>query len=245
MNRRENILNELKELNSSLPFESGPNPYKVPEGYFEGLADAVLAKIKGENAVSASEEITQLSPLLAGLSRKMPYGVPAGFFETTDLSSVTQEERLPEILARLNKTMPFEVPAGYFETLPEIMLGRVAKPQAKVVSMSKRWMRYAAAAVITGIIAVSGFLYFNSKPTTVSVDSPEWVAKQLKDVETKELEQFIEQTDETIAQNKPKQKTNNNNPVDAESLLKDVSNEELRSFLEEVPAEDEELILLN
>ena len=244
MNRRDNILNELKELNSSLPVETGFNPYTVPSGYFEGLADTVLAKIKGEETFSASEEIAQLSPLLAGLSRKMPYDVPAGFFDVPNLSSITGEEKLPEVLARLDKTMPFEVPAGYFETLPEILLGRVAKPQARVVSMHSRWMRMAAAAVIAGVIAVFGFVYSNSKPAAVSVDSPEWVAKQLKDVETKELEQFIEQTDISIAQNKPKQKATNN-AEDAESLLKDVSNEELKSFLEEVPVEDEELILLN
>jgi hypothetical protein len=243
MNPRENILNELREFNSSLPSETAPNPYAVPQGYFEGLADAVLAKIKGENPVSSSDEIAELSPLLAGLSRKIPYAVPAGFFESTDLSSVTEEERLPEILARLDKTMPFEVPAGYFETLPEIVLGRVATPKARVVSMSRRWMRYAAAAVITGVIAISGWVYFNNKPASVSVDNPEWVATKLKDVETKELEQFIEQTDVTIAQNKPKTKTTNT--TEAESLLKDVSNEELSSFLDEVPVEDEEVILLN
>lgn len=244
MNPRENILNELKDLNSSLPSETAPNPYIVPQGYFEGLADAVLAKIKGENAVSALEEIAQLSPLLAGLSRKMPYDVPAGFFDATDLSGVAEEERLPEVLARLDKTMPFEVPPGYFETLPGMMLHRVAKPQDKVVSMGKRWMRIAAAAVVAGLIAVSGFIYFNNKPATVSVDHPGWVATKLKDVETKDLEQFIEQANVSIAQNKPKTKPVSTT-ADAESLLKDVSNEELGSFLEEVPVEDEEIILLN
>jgi len=238
MNSRIPIINELKELNSNLPSESSPNPYAVPAGYFEGLADAVLAKIKGESAAS---EIAELSPFLAGLSRKMPYEVPAGFFGATDLSSITKEEELPQILKEL-RTMPYHVPQGYFESFPEMMLARIAQPKAKVVSM-KRWMRIAAAAVIATVIAVSGYIYFTT-PNDISVDNPEWMAKSLKDVDTKELQEFIQQTDVTIAQT-PKPKLAPAKKLEVKSLLNDVSTEELESFLEDVPVEDEEMILLN
>ena len=52
MSDRNTIQDELNELNSGLNPASGYNPYSVPEGYFEGLASAVLAKIKGEVPVS-------------------------------------------------------------------------------------------------------------------------------------------------------------------------------------------------
>ena len=243
MNPRQPILNELLQLQSTLPAEAVVNPYGVPEGYFDNLAEALLKKLKQEH--SAQDEIASLSPLLARLSRSMPYEVPAGFFENS--APVVEEAALPQVLLQAGKAMPYQVPSGYFEQLPEILLGRVEQPKAKVVSMSRRWMRVAAAAVIAGAIAISGFLYFNSRPgTAVSVDSPQWVAKKLKDVETKELEQFIEVADVAIAQNKPKSKpVATNTALDAKSLLKDVSNEDLRSFLDEVPVDDEEIILLN
>ena len=82
MNSRNTISAELKALDSQLSPGVNTNPYSVPDGYFEGLADRILARIKSDD-VSAEEEINSLSPLLAGLSRKMPFEVPADYFEET------------------------------------------------------------------------------------------------------------------------------------------------------------------
>src|SRR3569833_1214519 len=108
MPNRINILNELKELGSvlaSLPpipaFEALPaamlelatasdlpserlqlarnNPYNVPQGYFEELAERMLAMVKATDA-GAHEEITLLSPLLSGMDRKLPFSTPEGYF---------------------------------------------------------------------------------------------------------------------------------------------------------------------
>lgn len=241
MNNRNDILNELKDLNSSLPALNPPYPYTVPDGYFEELAASVLAKINGEQIVSASEELQNISPLLAGFSRKMPYSLPQNYFESANLSFITQEEELPVNLASLDRTMPFEIPFSYFETLPQVILSKVTKPKAKVISISKRWMRVAVAAMITGMIALSGYLYFNNN-NSISVDNPQWVAKTLKNVETKELDEFIQMTDVSVAKNIASPQAN---AAEVKALLQDVSNEELETFLEELPAEDEEIILLN
>ena len=65
--------------------------FSVPEGYFEGFAGSVMAKIKNSSAESAGDEISRLSPFLAGLPRSMPYSVPVNFFQSAinDLSYVT------------------------------------------------------------------------------------------------------------------------------------------------------------
>ena len=44
-------------------------PYSVPLGYFEGLAEQVLTRIRQEEA---KEELGTLSPLLQQLSKKQP-----------------------------------------------------------------------------------------------------------------------------------------------------------------------------
>src|SRR5215213_6950299 len=100
MNSRNNIKDELKELNSQLPLEKGPEVYSVPQGYFDRFAGLMLQKIRAEQAVSALEEIASLSPLLAGLSKKMPFAVPEGYFSQNieDVPILVNEEVLPDFL---------------------------------------------------------------------------------------------------------------------------------------------------
>jgi len=147
MNNRITIQEELKALNIELPMEKGSEIYSVPQGYFEGFAAFVLQRIKAQEAVSASEEISALSPLLAGLSKKMPFSVPEGYFSknTEALSGLVNEEVLPEVLQNA-KEMLYAVPTGYFENFPNIILKKVNPKQAKIISINsaRRWMRYAA-----------------------------------------------------------------------------------------------------
>ncbi len=47
---------------------SKENPYSVPAGYFDGLAENVLDSIRNStDHLSAKEELASLSPLLSGL----------------------------------------------------------------------------------------------------------------------------------------------------------------------------------
>src|SRR5215813_1320631 len=98
MESRINILNELQEISPEVarisflnPYKvpagyfeelaeqilwkakAGVNPYKVPDGYFEGLAEAVLKRVKAEGADTAGEELEILSPLLSKIGKKSPY----------------------------------------------------------------------------------------------------------------------------------------------------------------------------
>jgi hypothetical protein len=231
------IQNELTELNSSLSSGKLPEVYTVPEGYFESFAQTVLQKIKSSNT-SASEELETLSPLLAGLSRKMPYSVPEGYFNeiNTQLPGITLEESLPEILISAGKSMPYKVPVGYFEELPATVLNNVrpARTSAKVISIGLRWMKYAAAAIIAGVMVVSSIFYFgNRNDGTPSVQSEQWIASQLKNVSIEELEAFINTADissKTLAQN-------SSNNAEVRSLLNDVPDSELEKFLKDVPLE--------
>src|SRR5438270_8274638 len=105
-----NIKDELRDLNSQLP--DNQVPYSIPEGYFEGLAGAVLAKIKGDQGESASDEIGQLSPLLASISRNMPYSFPDNYFQTVDeeIPVLIAEEKESAVLSFIGKTMPYVLP---------------------------------------------------------------------------------------------------------------------------------------
>jgi hypothetical protein len=235
MNSRNNIHDELNELNSGLNSNSN-NPYFVPEGYFEGLAASVLAKIKGESPASAMEELVQLSPFLADISKKMPYAVPEDFFQSNieGLKAFTSESEESLVLSFIDKEMPYEVPVGYFANVPEQVLEKVSGRQdAKVVPMGRRkWMRLAVAAAVAGIMVVSGIFYFNNRGGSSVTSDP---AMAVKKASTKELNDFINAT--AVTDDKS-QVTVNNSPK-AAKIFADVSDKELNDFLDQMPTDDE------
>lgn len=57
-------------------------PFQVPEGYFNNLSGSILSKIKSQQELSTADELKELSPLLASISRANVYTVPAGYFES-------------------------------------------------------------------------------------------------------------------------------------------------------------------
>lgn len=246
MSSRKHIQSELQDLNSSLPFDMKEPVFDVPQGYFENFASGVLAKIKGELSVLPSSELESLSPLLAGLSRKMPYSVPDGYFSGTDevLQALVRDEPLPDVLLQAGKQMPYEVPTGYFEQVPEAVIARIEKPKAKVVPLfGRQWVRYAAAAIITGFVVLGGLMYLqqdNQSANGVSEPSS-WVAKTLKNVSNQELDEFLNSAvvngTETARQTSEK--------PEARKLLQDVSTSELDAFLSQVPTANDDFTLIN
>jgi hypothetical protein len=188
------------------------NPFSAPEGYFDTLAENILDRVKqNDNLIPAAEEIAAISPLLSGISKQMPYPVPAGYFEN-NFSSINKEP-------------------------------------AKVVAFNftrKNWFRYAAAAIVIGIISISGFLYFNQSSKIDPSKNPEaWVKNNTKKITTDELESFIELSNiETAALQPSIQKPVNSGEM--EDLMEDVPDTDIQKFLNETSGVDgENDILLN
>ena len=232
MSTNHQIQQELRELDSSLQANLGL-PFMVPPGYFEGFAERMLAKVRGGS--EAAEELSALSPFLASLPKSMPYAVPDQYFRSSmeSLPAFTEEEGSP-VLSAIGKELPYTVPMGYFENLPDAILDKAGLKGAKVVRMNttKKWMRMAVAAMVVGIIAISGILYMNNRQD-IAVDNPQWVAKQLKNVSDSELDRFLKST--------PAGTASKSTAVgeEVEEFLDEVSDTELETFLAQVPSEDE------
>jgi hypothetical protein len=250
MTQRDNILQELRELQSSLVNAPVQNIYHVPGGYFEGLADQVLNRIKALEAENAAEELGYLSPLLNSLSKETPFTVPAGFFEglaetviesiKNDLQTPAEElEKLSPLLSGLKKEMPFSVPQGYFERLTKTVNIESAKPVTKVVSITaQKWFLYAAAAVVIGFVAITGFLLLN-RNEPANTDPEAIVNKMMKKVSTEEIEEFTELADDgalaVIGTKNDEIKEVN----DIKELIKDIPDEEIQQFLEDTQADEQ------
>jgi len=245
MTQKDNILQELNELQSSLANAGFQNVYQVPGEYFDTLADQVLNRIKALETENASEELSYLSPLLKSVSKKMPYSVPANFFNISDErimqivngenNGLTAHEELMELsplLSGIKKEMLYSVPAGYFENIGSAVKTETAKT-AKVISMTgHNWFRYAAAAVVIGIVAVSGFFLFIKKDKIdPKTQSAEWVKKNLKKVSTNEIDSFVQLTTPLLAN--AETKNDSKDKMDVQELMKDISDKDIQQFLDD------------
>lgn len=240
MNSRIEIHRELEQLNSSLPLNAKMPVFDLPQGYFENFASAVLAIVKGNTAESASEELAALSPLLAGLPRQTPFAIPENYFHENLVPPVTAAEELPAWMHQA-RTMPHAVPAGYFDNFSAAVLQQVApkKEQGRVVSMfSRNWVRYAAAAVVTGAIVLGGFLFSGNNGPSLSSQPEAWLENKLRNVSSEELDDFIEVVE--IAGTETALQKGASRP-EVRRMLKDVPVSELDAFLDQLPADTEQL----
>lgn len=103
-----------------------------------------------------AEELSAWNSPLAGMSRKMPYQVPEGYFETLSdhILSLRAVENglLPQAVS-----MPFSVPENYFEKNPDIIMNRIEAdmlaglPKANPFAMPEHYFDTLSANVMAAI----------------------------------------------------------------------------------------------
>lgn len=169
MNLSDEIMNELKETCPVLARHARINVFSTPAGYFNELADRILTY----TLLNTDEDIN--------FGKAETMRVPDGYFESLSSNILAkiksqsqreetgrESEELSPLLFSLKDTNVFSVPDNYFESLSDNLLNKLNlnKKPAKVVSMNRMrsFWRYAAAAVVTGAIAVSSLQIFNSSP---------------------------------------------------------------------------------
>ena len=210
----------LEELNKVSPLLAGlekKNVFSVPEGYFDMLTISILKNINTEAQI---ETLT----------------VPEGYFENLSTNilnkikslneSPAQELRaLSPMLYSIQNENVFEVPAGYFRNLENDILDKIiTRPQTKVVELKKRdsiW-RYAAAAVVTGVIGLSSLMMFNSRQSVISHENDASVSSTIKTTQQFKNE-IATLSDEEII----KYLETTGTDVDNETLAKSVDESEL------------------
>lgn len=236
MTQRDNILQELKEIGSTLENGTPLNVFAVPAGYFEIFADQVMSRIN--------------HPLSNDALKKNPYPVPDNYFngleerlmqavrESADYQSVNEElESISPLLKGLKKETPYSVPQGYFENLN----AGITKPETKIVSLTHRsWFKYAAAVIVVGIISMSVFLFQGKKSIDPNKDPDKWVAKSVQKVNTDQLDEFIKLADE---ENSKIALANKNENTEIKELIKDVSDKEIQDFLKETSVLEDNSLL--
>jgi hypothetical protein len=131
-------------------------------------------------------------------------------------------ETVAPLLNTIGRGNVYAIPAGYFEQLDPVP----ARQEAKIVPFRKarRWMQYAAAAMISGILVTGAFLYTDTGNdlTGEKMDVP----AELNKVSAGELSSYLDNPD-------PAQVAVNDITTDEKNNIKAVSDEELDQYLAE------------
>lgn len=136
--------------------------------------------------------------------------------------AILQEtEAIAPLLASIGKTEPYQIPEGYFGRVPDLVLEKLSisqevplthevsltqelpiVPQTPVVSMqfARKWMTYAAAALMAGILIISAFL-FSDRHAIKNADnySKEEMSMTLDQISDAALSNYLEEN--TVATN--------------------------------------------
>jgi hypothetical protein len=241
MENNDIIRSELKELTPAVANINRRNVYSVPFSYFLDLPEQLLSFVKQHSQTST------LAP------SAMPFKVPDAYFSGLSdeiLKKVKQQhsansdvEReladIAPILNTISKNPPHTVPAGYFENLE----ARKDKSSAKVVSLNKgsRFLRYAAAAAITGLVAIGGIFYANNDTADNALSAaPKFDQQKVKQLSDEEILNYLNSdpaATDIMVSNKDSEKQLIN-------YTRDLTDEEISNFLEEhgevVEIEDQE-----
>ncbi|MFT3936828.1 MAG: hypothetical protein QM726_24600 [Chitinophagaceae bacterium] len=232
---------------------SKDNVYQAPQGYFDNLANNILNRIKAQESGNPQEELESLSPLLSKIGKKNPFATPDGYFtEFSDnivagvkaVEFVNEElENLSPIMLGLKDKQVYEVPDGYFEHTPVAILEKIKKQEpAKVVSIGfgRKIMRYAAAAVVAGVVAVSSWMYLKPAATIGKNDSLASIEAKVKDAVGKasddEILNYTEDNNtEAVADTATiiNADSDDISEKDSNDLLANISDEELQQYAKE------------
>lgn len=175
MNKQEDIRVELEQLSPLLAElrRKMPAPL-VPESYFSGLPEAVLARC------ASQDEVKALSPLLAAIRQEtIKPDVPENYFRSLP-AAVGSKLLKAEFSPLPDASKQVHVPAGYFDALPDRVLDKIRHEEAELsrgsIGLPERkgrtvsfpvFSRLALAASFIAAIAL-GWTHFHKNPAAVN-----------------------------------------------------------------------------
>ncbi len=87
------------------------NPYQVRAGYFDGLAEQIINRIRASEVATHVEELEILSPLLGNLNKPVPFILPEGYFNDFASDLVDGVQAVDFVNAELEEHSPMMMSA--------------------------------------------------------------------------------------------------------------------------------------
>lgn len=150
MNTKENILNELKEISAVVATVPFINVFTVEGDYFSTLQPIVMARINAEMTNTSQHNFRVPEGYFENLSENIFKRIRAGENEVA-----LELEDISPLIAGISNKETYTAPKGYFDGLT--FISEIKTQPAKIVRMSRARavFKYAAAAVITGLLGLS------------------------------------------------------------------------------------------
>lgn len=155
---------------------------------------------------------------------------------------MNEKEKIREELKQVAPHLPMEapstsysVPEGYFEKLTETLTQKAKEStRAEVIPFSRHtWKQLAAAALLTGVLLSSLYVYLQNNTLDINANPEGWVKKEINSVSDEKLNSFMNlayQTDSLTEANTSIAL----HQQEIASLTKDISDEEIQTLLSEI-----------
>jgi hypothetical protein len=237
MDNMNTILNELKSISPAVANISKENVYTIPTGYFEKLPAHIISY------VTANETDTIAKSTL-------PFSVPGNYFENLTAKIISNVKRqrpvANEISAELESIAPllntiskreiYSLPGNYFNEL-DIKPKKTGK-LISLVDRGNKLVRYAVAAVVAGIMVTGGIaLYDKESSPSATASISNYKPEEVKSLSDDEIIEFlsVNSSSADVTANS----TIENQPDDISNSLQEMSDQEIKQYLQE-NAEPEE-----
>jgi len=194
---------QLKQVNPE-------NPFTVPSGYFDELAQQVTSHIRlselkdnGEGFAIPENYFEELSSNIQGriaieeftAAQNEAFSVPEGYFDNLQ-QQINARILVEEALAETEEN--FTVPAGYFDKLTQDILNKtvneqVVKRKGVVRSLvTTVAFKYAAAACFA--LVIGGGILLNQSPNNpVNAHNNSFLHKQVSTISVSDIESYLQQ----------------------------------------------------
>lgn len=234
MKQRIEISAELSEIDPVMAQWPFHMPYSVPDGYFDQLTAKILEQVTTELVVARQEL----------------YTVPANYFSQlpdTILAAIRKQEVEDEletvapVLNRVSKQMPY-TKTSLPEFNVEVMLAQAKSHESPVVQMpapkTRKWLQYAAAAIATGVILITAFLYNgNNKeaidPATLASYVQMDVPLEITRVSEEELNTYLASSEKLVVTTGEHELYEEHELPDVNEHIQLMSDDELKQYLDE------------
>lgn len=231
MNQREDIIAELKQIDPSMAQWPFHMPYSLPAGYFDTITGKLLEQLSLELVVE----------------KKQAYTIPAGYFELLPgrilaairRQDVTEElEELAPVLNLVSKQMPYSKTASPEFNMEGVMEQTVMR-EIPVIQMlerkTRKWMSYAAAAVLTGVILATAFLYNgNTTDETNNINYAQVdVSQEISKLSEDELNTYLAATEKLVINTGDRDVYGVETLPEVDEHIEMTSDDELKQYLDE------------
>lgn len=237
MNRHDDIQDELKQIGPFWTDVGNAIPYTLPKGYFDAFPGMVMEKIQ--------------HPFMLQSDTGNSYQAPEGYFESLPGSILSKirslAEQTNEVHAELETIAPFlntiskkpvySVPDGYFAGVDLIKTAQLKKQETKIFTLrsARRWMQYAAAAVVAGVLVTGAFLYTDNSTHYLEYEkySQVDIPSGLNKVSEEELVKYLNSPEHIVLATTAGIAANEEELFEVKSSILDISDEELTLYLKE------------